>query len=78
MLRRENTGAGRFTYLEDGLGQELADGFYSAQGRFVEMPAVPNGLGFEVAVSASHLAYIELAVYGNVVWNGSEDGWRIV
>lgn len=78
VIRRENTGAGRFTYVEDDLSQELADGFYSAEGRFVELPTVPNGLGFEIAVTASRLAYIELAVYGNVAWDGSEDGWCIV
>jgi len=78
VVRRENTGAGRFTYLNDGLGQKLPDGFFSAQGRLIEIPGLRNGLGFEIAVSSSRIAYIEFVTYGNVTWDGSEDGWRIV
>ena len=78
VIRRENTGAGRFTYLEDEHDQQLTDGFYSAQGRLIEVPGVRNGLGFEIAVAASRISYIEFVTYGNVTWDGSEDGWRIV
>jgi hypothetical protein len=78
VTRRENTGAGRFTYLDDAGGQELLDGFYSAQGRLIEIPGVRNGLGFEIAVSSGRIAYVEFVTYGNVTWDGSEGGWLLL
>jgi len=78
VARRENTGAGRFTYLEDVRGQSLSDGQYSAQGRVIEIPGIPNGLGFVIAVSSSRINYIEFFTYGNVSWEGAEEGWSIL
>ena len=78
VTKRENTGAGRFVYLEDKHRQVLADGLYSAQGRLIELTGVQNGLGFVVAVSSSRIDYIELFTYGNVGWDGVEREWRIV
>jgi hypothetical protein len=78
VTRRENTGVGRFTYLEDENGQKLTDGFYSAQGRNIEIPGVPYGSCFEIAVSSASVAYIEMVTSGDVGWDGSEVGWSIV
>jgi len=78
VTRRENTGAGRFTYLSDAFAQDLPDGSYSAQGRMIELEGVRNGLGFVVAVSSSRLEYIELFTFGNVEWDGVERHWAIV
>jgi hypothetical protein len=78
VLKRENTGAGRFTYLADRRDQTLADGSYSAQGRLVELPGVRNGLGFIVDISRSRISHIELFTFGNETWDGSEADWKIV
>lgn len=75
--RRENTGAGRYTYLEDQYTQALPDGTYAAQGKLLEMVGVPSGMAFLVDVSAGLINYIELAVYGHEGWDGVEREWRI-
>lgn len=78
VLRRENTGAGRYTYLADGHNQTLPDGSYSAQGRMIELRGVRNGLGFVVEASSSRISHIELFTFGNDEWDGSEEVWKIV
>jgi hypothetical protein len=78
VLRRENTGAGRYTYIMDGHDQTLPDGSYSAQGRMVALDGVRNGLGFVVDVANSRISHIELFTFGNEEWDGSELGWKIV
>lgn len=74
---RENTGAGRYTYLEDQYEQILPDGTYAAQGKVLEMVGVPSGMAFLVDVSAGLINYLELAIYGNEGWDGVEREWRI-
>ncbi|HEY0464258.1 MAG TPA: hypothetical protein VGC79_08620 [Polyangiaceae bacterium] len=78
VLKRENTGAGRYTYLADGYEQALPDGSYSSQGRMIELLDVRNGLGFVVDVANSRISHIELFTFGNDEWDGSESGWKIV
>jgi hypothetical protein len=78
VLSRENTGAGRYTYLADGHEQALPDGSYSAQGRMIELPGVRNGLGFVVEVSSSRISHIEFFTFGNDEWNGGEQGWKVI
>lgn len=78
VVRRENTGAGRYTYLADGNEQVLPDGSYSAQGRMVEVRGVRNGLGFVVEVANSRISHIELFTFGNDEWDGSESDWKII
>ena len=75
--RREDSGAGRYTYVEDACGQVLPDGSYAAQGRMIEMAGLRNGLGFVVEVRSSRISYIELFTYGNERWDGIERNWRI-
>ncbi len=75
--RRENNGAGRYTYLEDQYKQALSDGTYTAQGKLLEMVGVPSGFAFLVDVSAGIINYIEIAVYGHEGWDGVEREWRI-
>lgn len=75
--KRENTGAGRYTYVEDALAQALPDGSYTAQGRMIEMAGLRNGLGFVVAVVASRVSHIELFTYGNEGWDGVEREWKL-
>jgi hypothetical protein len=78
VLRRENTGAGRYTYFADGHGQDLPDGAYSAQGRMIEMRGVRNGLGFVVEVAGSRLSHLEMFTFGNDEWDGVETDWKIL
>lgn len=75
--RRENTGAGRYTYFEDSGNQRLPDGTYTAQGRFLQMQGIRDGLAFLVDVSAGVINYLEIAVYGNEGWDGVERMWEI-
>jgi hypothetical protein len=78
VTRRENTGAGRYIYIEDERNQKLPDGIYAAQGRLLEMAGVPSGMAFMVDVSGERINYLETAVYGNEGWDGVEREWRIV
>lgn len=48
VVRREHTGVGRYTCVEDGMNQVIADGAYGAGTHFIEMEGVPNGLFFVV------------------------------
>ena len=76
--RRENSGAGRYTYLEDPYKQALPDGIYAAQGKLLEMVGVPSGMAFLIDVSDGLINFIELAVYGNEGWDGVEREWSVV
>lgn len=76
--RRENTGVGRYTSLEDEHHQQLRDGDYGAQGWLLEMDGIKHGLGFVVNVSAGIINYLEIAVYGDEHWDGVERTWKLV
>ncbi|HMG76426.1 MAG TPA: hypothetical protein VK582_23325 [Pyrinomonadaceae bacterium] len=76
--KRENTGVGRYTYLEDQYKQRLPDGTYGAQGKLLEMEGIKNGLAFVVDVSGNSINYEEIATYGDESWDGVERPWRIV
>src|ERR1700690_3058028 len=78
VLKRENTGAGRFVYLGDVYKQALPNGMHSAQGRIIQMQGVKNGLGFVISVVSSRINHIEMFTYGNVAWDGREDSWSIL
>ena len=78
VIRRENTGSGRYTYFADPLHQPLRDGTYAAQGRFLQMDGIRDGLAFFIDVSAGFINYLEIAVYGNESWDGVERQWQIL
>lgn len=75
--RREDTGVGRYIYFEDEGDQPLVDGSYSADGHFIEMEGIPNGIFFVIEVSNSRISYLELVTCGNDSWDGVERGWKI-
>jgi hypothetical protein len=77
VVRRENTGAGRFTYLQDLNHQLLQDGTYGVQERLLELEGVRDGAAFVVDVTSKTVRHIEIATYGNESWDGVERGWRI-
>lgn len=74
VVRRDNTGAGRFTYLHDDKEQFLRDGSYSANDLSLTIPGLHFGLDFEVVATTSRLDYMEFTSCGEN-WSGSESGW---
>lgn len=63
VTKRKNTGAGRFTHLEDRAQPSLADGPYWVGGGDIEMDGRPYGL----------------STNGEVSWDGDETRpWRLV
>ena len=76
--QRQDTGAGRYTYLEDDQRQALLNGTYTAQGKLLQIEGVKDGMAFMVDVANGIINYLEIAVYGNESWNGVERAWKIV
>jgi hypothetical protein len=77
VTRREDTGVGRYVYLEDQLEQELRDGTYGTREHTIEMEGLPLGLDFAIDVSRSRINYLELVTAGDG-WDGIERKWSIV
>jgi hypothetical protein len=78
VMRRENTGVGRYVELEDLNQQDLVDGTYETRERAIDMEGVRLGLDFAVAVLSSRINHLELVTAGSDGWNGVEREWRIV
>jgi hypothetical protein len=78
IVRRENTGGGRYTELECDAPVQLDDGYLDLAGGFVEMEGLPNGMMAVVLVGQGRLRILELTVYGGDCWDGEERAWRIV
>jgi hypothetical protein len=76
VTKRENTGVGRYAYLEDAHHQTLSDGDYSADYPLVEMEGIPDGMGWVVNISDGKLCYIELFTFSDP-WDGAERPWKI-
>jgi hypothetical protein len=77
VTKRENTGVGRYVYLEDAHRQPLTDGDYSASNMLIEMEGIHNGMGWVVNVSDGQLGYIEMFTFGDDSWDGVERPWQI-
>ena len=78
VLRRENTGSGRYVDLECDALLSLEDGYIDLAGSLIEMAGLPNGMMAVVFVQEGHPTFLELTVYGGDSWNGEERDWRIV
>jgi hypothetical protein len=78
VMRRENTGAGRYVDLKSDACIQSNDGYLDLDGCFIEMKGVPNGVMAVVLVKDCHLVTLELTVYGGDSWNGNECEWKIV
>lgn len=78
VVRRENTGGGRFVEIESKANVRLADGHVDLAGRYVEMIGLPNGLMAVALINNERLQQIELTVYGGDFWDGHEREWSIV
>ena len=77
VIRRTNTGAGRYVDLACDAIAAIPDGYLDLGGGFVKIPAVPNGLMAVIHVEAGKPTCLELAVHGDDPWDGSESGWSI-
>ena len=75
---RTNTGAGRYVELESAEVSNCVDGYLDMGGRFVEMEGVPFGIMAVVAIERGKLVQLELAVYGEHPWDGTERKWTVV
>lgn len=76
--RRENTGAGRYVDVATEVRVDIDDGSVDLGGRFIEMSGVPNGLMAVAHIRNHEVQQIEIAVYGNDHWDGTERPWTIV
>jgi hypothetical protein len=75
---RENTGAGRYVDLQVDGAIDLDNGYLDLGGKFIEMDDVPNGLMAAIRVKDHRPDQLEIAVYGNDSWDGTERRWSIV
>ena len=78
ILRRQNTGGGRYTDLDSDLPLRLDDGYIDLAGSFIEMEGLPNGMMAVVLVEGRRAKTLELTVYGGESWDGEERPWKIV
>jgi hypothetical protein len=77
VISRENTGGGRYVSLKCADRCELSDGHYDLGGKYIEMAGIPHGMMAVARVAGGHLVEIEIAVYGDYHWDGSEREWSI-
>lgn len=76
--RRENTGAGRFTYFEHDGEVDRPDGQLDL-GMFsqINMEGLEAGASFWVQIEQSKVLYLEIIVNGDGGWSGQEGVWTI-
>jgi hypothetical protein len=77
VLRRQNTGGGRYVDLECDTPVRLDDGYVDLGGSFIEMKGVPNGMMAVVLVKNGRVNTLEFTVYGGDFWSGEESAWRL-
>ena len=78
ILRRENTGGGRYAELECDTRLQMDDGYIDLLGSFIEMKGLPNGMMAVVLVTGGYVKTLEFTVYGGDLWDGEERAWKIV
>lgn len=78
MLRRENTGGGRYVDLECDSPVHLDDGYIDLGGGYIEMRGIPNGMMAVVLMKGGRVRTLEFTVYGGDSWDGDEAEWRLV
>jgi hypothetical protein len=75
---RENTGVGRFTYLDFGSDvSSKEECFGLGEYSHIEMVGITSGLFVQLCVGKSQNAYLELKTYGSEPWDGVERIWFI-
>jgi hypothetical protein len=78
VLRRENTGSGRYVEIECDVPVQLEDGYVDLGGSYIEMQGLPSGMMAVVLVKARRVKQLEFTVYGGDSWNGEETPWKLV
>lgn len=78
VLRRENTGCGRYVDLECDTPVQLNDGYIDLDGAYIEMESLKNGMMAVVLVRDSRVRVLEFTAYGGDSWSGDEREWKIV
>lgn len=78
VLRRENTGGGRYVDLECEKPVQLSDGYIDLDGGFIDMKGLPNGMMAVILVKNGLLKILEFTVYGGDFWDGEEKEWTII
>ena len=78
VVSRQNTGAGRFTYLDHEGCIQAPDGQLDL-GRFsqFDMAGLEAGATFWVEVKQAKVVYLEIVVNGDREWDGSEQPWVV-
>jgi hypothetical protein len=78
VAKRENTDAGRFTYLEHDGKLDRPDGQLDL-GRFsqINMDGLEAGASFWLQIEHGKVAYLEIIVNGDGGWPGQEGAWVI-
>jgi hypothetical protein len=75
---REDTGSGRYVDIESAALLGMKDGYLDLGGRFIQMAGVRGGLMAVVEVRDHRLQRLEIAVYGEGAWDGTERDWSIL
>jgi hypothetical protein len=78
IVKRENTGSGRYLDLRAEAEVDIDDGYIDLGGRYVEMPTVPAAIMAVVQVRKRRIVLLEFTAYEGESWNGTEIGWTIV
>jgi hypothetical protein len=78
VLRRENTGGGRYADLECDTPLRMDDGYIDLGGSFIEMKGLPSGMMAVVLVRGGRVKTLEFTVYGGDFWDGEERAWKII
>ena len=78
VLKRENTGGGRYVDVASDAELLVSDGYIDLGGSFIEMDGLPNGMMAVALVQDRRLRILEFRVYGGDIWNGEERAWKIV
>jgi hypothetical protein len=78
VLRRDNTGGGRYVEVECSARVQIDDGYIDLGGSYIEMDGLPNGMMAVALVKDGRVTMIEFTVYGGDSWSGEERAWKIV
>ncbi len=78
VVSRENTGAGRYTYVDHDGSVEVEDGDLGlgTYSTFLST-CLPAGASFWVYVKAHRIIHLDIAVNGHHAWDGDEGEWAV-
>lgn len=77
VVRRENTGSGRYVDLASMHAIQVDDGYLDLGGSYIRMEGMPNSMMAVALIRGHLLRQLEISVYGEAVWDGVERSWSI-